>query len=97
MAVRNVVAPLLQAESASHLKSATRDVSFLRSDSWCRRYVSDLSKHNSDKCRLGAKGYGFVVVVDFQLTFCFFVVEVEDSQRCFYSTELYIPGLKVLT
>ena len=40
------------------------------------------------KCTLGAKGYGFVVVVDFQLTFSFFVVELEDSQCCFYGTEL---------
>ena len=43
MVVRNVVAPALQPEPSSHLKHATRDVSFLRSDSRCRRYVSDLS------------------------------------------------------
>ena len=43
MAIRNVVAPAPQPEPASRLKSATRDVSFLRSDSRCRRYVSDLS------------------------------------------------------
>ena len=43
MAVRRVVAPAPQLEPASHLRSATRDVSFLRSDSRCRRYVSDLS------------------------------------------------------
>jgi len=39
----NVVPPAPQLEPASRLKSATRNVSFLRSDSRCRRYVSDLS------------------------------------------------------
>jgi len=43
MAVRKVVAPAPQPEPANRLRSATRDVSFLRSDSRCRRYVSDLS------------------------------------------------------
>jgi len=43
VAVGNVVAPAPQPEPASCLKSATRDVSFLRSDSRCHRYVSDLS------------------------------------------------------
>ena len=36
MAVRNVVAPAPQPEPASRLRSATRDVSFLQSDSRCR-------------------------------------------------------------
>jgi len=40
---RCVVAPALQPEPASRLRSAKRDVSFLRSDSKCQRYVSDLS------------------------------------------------------
>ena len=43
MAVRTVVAPAPQLDPASRLRSATRDVSFLRSDSRCLRYVSDLS------------------------------------------------------
>ena len=43
MAIRRVVAPVPQPEPASHFRSATRDVSFLRSDSRCRRYVSALS------------------------------------------------------
>jgi len=43
VAVRNVVASAPQLEPASRLRSATRDVSFLRNDSRCRRYVSDLS------------------------------------------------------
>ena len=43
MAMRNVVAPAPQPEPPSRLKSATHDVNFLRSDSRCRRYVSDLS------------------------------------------------------
>jgi len=41
--VRSLVAPAPQPEPASRLKSATRDINFLRSDSRCRRYVSDLS------------------------------------------------------
>ena len=40
MAVRNVVTPVPQSQPASHLRSATRHVSVLRSDSRCRRYVS---------------------------------------------------------
>jgi len=43
VAVRNVVASAPQPEPASRFRSAMRDVSFLRSDSSCRRYVSDLS------------------------------------------------------
>ena len=41
--IRRVVAPAPQPEPANHFRSATRDVSFLRSESRCRRYVSDLS------------------------------------------------------
>ena len=43
VAVCNIVAPAPQPESASRFRNATRDVSFLRSDSKCLRYVSDLS------------------------------------------------------
>ena len=43
MAIRRVVAPAPQPEPASRLRRATRDVSFLQSDSRCRRCVSDLS------------------------------------------------------
>ena len=43
MASRRVVAPAHQPEPASCLRSATRDVCFLQSDSRCRQYVSDLS------------------------------------------------------
>jgi len=46
---------------------------------------------------LREKGQCFVVVVNFQLTFSFFVVEVEDCQHCFCSIELQLPGLKVFT
>ena len=42
VAVCSVVAPAPQSELANHLMSATRDISFLRLDSRCRRYVSDL-------------------------------------------------------
>jgi len=43
VAIRRVVAPVPQPEPVSHLRSATCDVSFLRSDSRCQRYVSGLS------------------------------------------------------
>ena len=43
VAVRSFVTPAPQPEPARRLRSATRDVSFLRSDWRCRRYVSDLS------------------------------------------------------
>ena len=43
VAVRKVVTPAPQPQPASRLKSVTCDVGFLRSDSRCRRYVSDLS------------------------------------------------------
>jgi len=41
VAVRTVVTPAPQPEPASHLKSASCDVSFLRSDSRCRRYAGE--------------------------------------------------------
>ena len=43
VAVRNFAAPAPQLEPTSHLRSATCDVSFLRNNSRCRQYVSDLS------------------------------------------------------
>jgi len=43
VAIRRIVSPAPQPEPASRLRSETRDVSFLQSDSGCRRYVSDLS------------------------------------------------------
>jgi len=43
VAICRVVAPAPQPDPASRLRSGTRDVSFLRSDSRCRRYMSDLS------------------------------------------------------
>ena len=43
VAICSVVTPASQPEPASHFRSAKRDVNFLRSDSRCRRCVSDLS------------------------------------------------------
>jgi len=56
VAVRNVVATAPQLEPASHLKSATRDVIFLRNDSRYRRYVSDLSNVTPTYLGSGQKG-----------------------------------------
>jgi len=43
LAICRVGAPAPQPDPVSRLRSTTRDVSFLRIDSRCRRYVSDLS------------------------------------------------------
>jgi len=45
----------------------------------------------------GAVRQGFVVEVDFQTTFSFLVVEVEDYRHRFCSAELYLPDLDVFT
>ena len=73
MAVRSVVAPAPQTEPASRLKNATRDVSFLRSDSRCRQNVNDLSNVTPRYLGSEQKGKGFVVAFDFKLTFSFLV------------------------
>ena len=61
MAIRNIVAPAPQPEPASRLRSATRDVHLLRSDSRCRRYVSDLS--NVTPRYLGSEQKGRVLLL----------------------------------
>ena len=65
VAVHNVVAPAPQPEPESRLTSSTRDVSFLRSDSRCGRYVSDLS--NVTPTYLGSEQNGRVLSL--KLTF----------------------------
>jgi len=40
---------------------------------------------------------GFVVVIDFQLTFSFLVVEMEDCRHLFCSAKVERPGLEVFT
>jgi len=62
VAVRNLVAPAPLPDPASRLKSATRDVNFLRSDTMCRQYRNDLSNVTT-RFQLGAEGQDFVVVV----------------------------------
>jgi len=58
VAIRRVVALVPQPEPGSRLRSATRDVSFLQSDSRCRQYVSDLTNvtprclGSEQKCRV---------------------------------------------
>jgi len=42
----------------------------------------------SEVFRLGTEGQGFVVEVDFQLTFGFLVVEIEDCRHRFRDAEL---------
>ena len=45
-------------------------------------------QHYSEVFRIGAEGQGFVVEVDFQLTFDFLVVEMEDCRHRFRGVEL---------
>jgi len=98
VAICRVVAPATQLEPASRLRSATRDVSFLRSDSRCRAIggmratcatlLRGISARYSEVFLLGAEGQGFVVVFDFKLTFSFLVVEVEGCRHHLCSAEL---------
>ena len=62
VAIRRVVAPAPQSEPTRRLRSATHDISFLRSDSRCLQYVT-LSY--SELFDLGAERQGFVIVFDF--------------------------------
>jgi len=86
VAVRNVVAPASQPEPGSRLKSARRDVNFLQKVS---RGVGDIMWVSYPTLLRGrpmwarSKRAGFVVVVDFPLTFSFLVVRGEDCQKCF--------------
>jgi len=95
VAVGNVVAPALQPEPASRLKSATRDVNFLRSDSRCQQYVSVLSNVIPRNVGSEKKVQGFVVKVGFFLTFTSLVAEMEDYQHCFCSAVLQLTSLEV--
>jgi len=79
VAVCTVVVPAPQPEPASRLRSATRDVSFLRNDSRCWRYVSDLSNVNPRYLGSEQKCRGLA----FQPTFSFLVVEVEGRPTPF--------------
>ena len=65
LTVSNVVAPAPQPEPTSRFKSASRDTSFLRGDSRCRRCVSDLSSVLPRYLGSEQKGRNSVVVVDF--------------------------------
>jgi len=47
-----------------------------------------LVQRYSEEFGLGAEGQGFVVEVDFQLTFSFLLVKVEDCRHRFCSAEL---------
>jgi len=58
VAIHSVVAPAPQPEPASCFKSAAHDVNFLRSNSRCWRYLSDLS--NATPRYLGSKQKGRV-------------------------------------
>jgi len=89
-AIRRVVAPAPQLEPASRLRTTTRDVSFLRSDSKCPRYVSDLSNVTPSPRYLGSEQKGRVsfLYLTFKLTFSFFVVRMEGCQHRFCGAEL---------
>ena len=87
-----------------HPSQSQQDTSWMRRmmSAFCEvpRGVGDREhpvQRYSEVFGLGAKGQGFVVEVDFQLTFSFLVVELEDCQHRFCSAELQLPGLEVFT
>jgi len=85
--VHRVVAPAPQPEPASRLRSVTREVSFLRSDSRCRRYMSDLS--NVTPRYLGSEQKGRISLLYLTLSSRLAsFVKMEGCQRRFYSAEL---------
>jgi len=57
----------------------------------CNSFIS------SEVFGFGPEGQNFIVVVDFKLTFGFFVVKVEGYRHRFCSAELYLPGLEEST
>jgi len=63
--------------------------------------VSTIREHPvqrySEAFVFGAKEQGFFVEDDFQLTFSFFVVEMEDCRHRFCSAELCRSGLEIFT
>jgi len=65
VAVCNVVAPAPQPEPANCLKSATRDANFLRSESRCRGYLSDLFDASPRYLGLEQKGRFSVLWLSF--------------------------------
>ena len=64
--IHSIIAPVTQSEPPSHLKSATRDVSFLR---MTQGVDDNLRERPVQRCSevfgFGAEGQGFVVVIDF--------------------------------
>jgi len=84
----SVVAPAPQPEPASCHRSATRDVSFSQSEVRCQKIRKQPVQRYSEVFELGAKGQGFVIEVDFHLTFSFLVVNVEGCRHHFCSAEL---------
>jgi len=78
VAIRRVDAPTPQPEPAGRLRCAARDVSFLRSDSRCRRYVSDLS--NVTLRYLGSEQQGRV---DLKLMFSFLLLRWKAAVTVF--------------
>jgi len=86
---RRAVAPAPQPEAASRLRSATRDVSFLRSDSRCRRYVRDLSyvtpRYLGSEKKAGFRCWSWLRA---QLTFSFVDVKMEGCRHRFCNAAL---------
>jgi len=87
VAVRRV-APEPQPEPAGRLKSVTRDVSFLRSDSRCRRYVSDLSNVTPRYLVSEKKGRVALLKLTFSSRLASLLLRMEECPHRFCSTEL---------
>ena len=88
MAISNVVAPEPQPERTSRLMNATRDVSFLRSDSRCRRYVSDLSNVTPRYLGSEEKGRVSLLKLTFSSRLASLLLRWETADTVFRGAEL---------
>jgi len=95
--VRNVVAPAPGGEASKPPQEC---------DAQCQLFAKWLEvpeiRESPNQCysevfEFGAKGQSFVVTIDFQLTFSFLVVEVEDCRQCFAVLSFKLPGLEAFT
>jgi len=83
VALRNVVAPAPQPETANRLKSAKRDVNFLRSDSRCRRCVSVLSNVTPRYVGSEQKGRVSLVWLTFSSHLAFLLLRWKTANTAF--------------
>ena len=94
VAPHKVMAPAPQLAPTKQLINETLEVSLLRSDSKCRRYMSDLSESSQDILVLHRKAVG-CYFGNLYFTFCFPVIEVEGRRHRFEFAELQFLFVKI--